>query len=243
MQLIVPLAGADFIRSNGEVKGLIDLHGEPLLKSILDSRPWKPFLKNIVFILLESTKSKIFADQYLSRWYSGCKFVYLSSMTQGAALSVLSGIGLASNFDEPLIVDLADISYKSNLDIISKFSLFQNCGGIALTFHSSKTCYSYLSLNDQDFFSQAAEKRVISNHASAGTYIYRNTSLYLKSLAYSIENSETQVYNNLHYVCPLFNGIAAQGLDVCLEPVTDILDIKIQDIAKDCGNAGNPVSI
>ena len=34
------------------------------------------------------------------------------------------------------------------------------------------------------------------------------------------------MHRDLFFVCPLVNGLVAQGLDVLLEPVTDVADIK-----------------
>lgn len=226
MQVIVPLAGEDFISSSGEIKALIRFQGKFLLKHLLDSRPWNLYLTSIAFVLLDTTATRQFASKYLLNWYPQCKIVYLSSTTQGAALSALTVIGLASNLDAPIIVDLADISYKSGLDITAEFGLSPRCGAIALIFQSDKPCYSYLRTDKYGFFCEAAEKKVISSHASTGTYIFKNISTYLKALAYCIDNSEMYTYKNLHYVCPLLNGIKAQGLSVLLEPVSEVVDIK-----------------
>ena len=70
------------------------------------------------------------------------------------------------------------------------------------------------------------EKSVISNLASAGTYIFKNISTYLHSLAFILDNPEAYSYKDLFYVCPLFNGVSRLNLLVESLPVTLIYDPK-----------------
>jgi hypothetical protein len=83
-----------------------------------------------------------------------------------------------------------------------------------------------LRLDEAGRVIEAAEKKLISTNASAGTYIFRNSAIYLSAVAHAYANEATQAYNNLFYVCPLFNGVLAQGLEVELETVSDVRDIK-----------------
>ncbi len=129
--------------------------------------------------------------------------------------------------DEVICVDLADIMFDTCFD---PGSLKANgVGAAALTFNSDSATYSYLRTDRDGRFLEAAEKRVISNKASAGVYFFRSATIYLKALAYCLENAERFTHNGLFYVCPLLNGVAAQGLDVLLSPVDNVVDIKISD--------------
>ena len=226
MELIVPLAGKDFIQADGTPKALTNLEGEPLLRKILLSRPWHFEVSGITFILLDNVNARDFAEEYLQNWFPGCKVAHLSSETQGAALSTIDGVALCADLKSPVIVDLADISYKSEIDIPSLLSNNPNCGGIALTFRSDNPRYSYLRFDSSGNFCESAEKRVISTTASAGTYVFKSVSTYLKALAYAIDNSPSYLHNGLYYLCPLFNGIAVQGLEILAQSVEDIVDIK-----------------
>jgi len=226
MEVVVPLAGPDFVSPEGAVKALIPISGEFLLQHVLASRPWASDVNGYTFILKDGDAARSFTEQYLRRWFPGSTVVFLSSFTRGAACSALAGVACQRDPHTPLIVDLADILYSSNLNVVDRLRGSSRCGALALTFHSTSPVYSFLRLDRTGRVVEAAEKKVISTNASAGTYIFRNSAIYLSAVAHAWENEFTQTYNNLFYVCPLFNGVLAQGLEVELEAVTDVFDIK-----------------
>lgn len=226
MQVIVPLAGPDFVRPDGTIKALSPFAGQFLLQYVLTSRPWAPEVCGYTFILKDEPLTRNFADHYLNLWFPESTFVFLSSFTRGAACSAMAGVACQRDPHLPLIIDLADIHYSSSLNVRDRLYQSSLCGGLALTFTSANPVYSYLRFDEIGRVVEAAEKKVISNTASAGTYIFRNSAIYLSALAHAFENEATQSCNDLFYVCPLFNGVVAQGLDVEVESVHDVQDIK-----------------
>ncbi|MEO1493912.1 MAG: hypothetical protein AAFV19_17300 [Pseudomonadota bacterium] len=228
MRVIVPLAGPDFIRDDGSLKALHDLNGEPLLRHVLGSRPWVDAVTSYGFVLIDRPETRAFAAGPLADWFPQASVTYLSGYTRGAALSALAALPPGTDFTEPLIVDLADILYDSTLDPAAMLAGDAGLGGIALTFPSDNPAYSYLAVDDTGQFVKAAEKRVISPHASAGTYIFRDAPTYLRALAHGLENAATQTFRDLFFVCPLFNGVRDQGKSVALAPVTGVQDIKME---------------
>ena len=228
MRVVVPLAGPDFILDCGKLKAEVPYDGVPFLRRALSSRRWANSVKDYSFILIDKPETRAFATYALADWYPGSSVTFISRHTRGAALSALAGMATTRCVDEPVIVDLADILYTSTIDPTSIFKIDTNCGGIALTFTSDNPAYSYLRLDNSDYFENAAEKQVISNHASAGTYIFRDMATYLRALAHSLDNQKSQTFNDLFFVCPLFNGVKDQGKRVILEPVADVIDIKVE---------------
>jgi hypothetical protein len=226
MDVVVPLAGPDFVSPDGAIKALTPISGHLLLQHVLASRPWAPDVRGYTFILKDGDLMRTFSEQYLRPWFPDSTVVYLSSFTRGAACSAMAGVACQRDPHVPLIVDLADILYSSNLNVASRLMRSTRCGGLALTFSSTNPSYSYLRLDEAGRVIEAAEKKLISTNASAGTYIFRNSAIYLSAVAHAYANEATQAYNNLFYVCPLFNGVLAQGLEVELETVSDVRDIK-----------------
>ena len=228
MQIIVPLAGPDFVREDGSVKALVEVDGQPLLLKTLRERSWfgRVPSSNYTFILHDRAETRAFANSHLSAWFEGCRIVFISDFTRGAALSALAGVSIQADLDAPVICDLADIAYQSDLDIERVFEGNMQAGAIFLTFASDNPVYSYLRRDDSEQVVEAAEKRVISNEASAGTYIFRKASVYLRAVAHALDNAETQTYRNLFFVCPLANGVIDQNLQVEAFAVTDVVDIK-----------------
>ena len=216
MRIVVPLAGPDFILGCGTLKAELDLDGEPLMRRVLNSRPWANSERDYSFVLIDTPETRAFATNALANWYPRSSVTFISSYTRGAALSALAGLATGHDIDEPIVVDLADILYASTLKPTSLFKKNANCGGVALTFKSDNPTYSYLSVDTFGIFEASVEKKVISNHASAGTYIFRNMATYLRALAHSLENHEHQTFRDLFFVCPLFNGVKDQGKSVLL---------------------------
>lgn len=229
MKIVVPLAGPDFIRPDGSVKALHMLDGEPLLKRVLDSRPWakNACSADYAFVLKDAPETREFVTNHLLNWYPDARVFYISDYTRGAALSALVATAAYTTATDRLIVDLADILYNSTLDPDAMFDADYTLGGIALTFDSQNPIYSYLEVDQNGAFIRAAEKIVISNNASAGTYLFASTPIYLRAVAHALENENTQTHANLFFACPLFNGVADQGKTVALQSVTNIQDIKI----------------
>ena len=229
MLVIVPLAGPDFVLPDGTVKALQPFEGDHLLRKVLTSRPWAGRVQpdRYVFIMADREETRSFAASSLKEWYPSARVVFLSVFTRGAALSALSGMAAFARADEPVVVDLADIHYASDLDLEAHFEQQQDCGGIALTFESHNPIYSYLRCDADGAFIEAAEKRVISKIASAGTYVFSGAPVFLRAVAHAMENEATQTYNGLFFVCPLFNGVKAQGRRVIISPVRDVIDVKV----------------
>jgi hypothetical protein len=227
MKSIIPLAGPDFIISNN-VKALTPFNDGFLLKEILDSRPWRKDLSNedYIFILQNDPSSINFSNSYLNEWFPDSRKVFLSDFTRGAAMSCLAGISLLPDFNEVIILDLADIYYESDIDLLR--AMGNETHGLVLTFKSSEQQYSYFKFDEGDFI-KAAEKQVISDDASAGTYIFKNISLLLSSLSWSISNPNKILFNDLLYVAPVFNGLINMSKKVMKYEVSNVIDLKLQD--------------
>ena len=230
MKVIVPLAGPDFIRADGSLKAHTIICGEPLLPYVLARRPWAKVCSptDYSFVLIDRPETRHFAETSLAEWYPSASVTFMSDYTRGAALSSLAGMASVISFDTPVIVDLADILYTCKDGLLDIFDTNPDCGGIALTFKSDNPAYSYLSTDSSGIFVEAAEKRVISKNASAGTYLFSKLPVFLRALAFGLENPKTHTFRDLFFVCPLYNGVRDQGKTVRLEPVTDVIDIKME---------------
>lgn len=230
LNIVVPLAGPDFVSADGRLKALADIGAaDPFLHATLKQRPWATGTapSAYAFVLHDRDETRAFADNHLQSWFPGCRTVFLSHFTAGAAFSSLAGAALQLTADNrPVVIDLADILYTSDLDPALHFARNAGDGGLALTFQSSNPIYSYLRKNERGVVVEVAEKKVISDEASAGTYAFRSGPVLLRALAHALENAVTQTHRDLFFVCPLFNGVLAQSLAVATRTVTDVRDMK-----------------
>lgn len=229
MEIVVPLAGPDFELGDGSTKAEILSGEQPLLLRTLTSRSWwrrgEASDANMVFVLRDTACSRKFADGPLRDWFPGARKSFLSHSTQGAALSALAGVALCDP-ERPLCVDLADIIYDDDIQPVSLFKADARLGGILPVFKSKWPLYSYAVLAPDGTVTRTAEKEVISDLASAGTYFFRDASVFFSALSYVARRKADNTYNGLFFVCPLFNGVVAAGHDVRVRSVADVVDIK-----------------
>jgi hypothetical protein len=224
--VVVPLAGPDFEAADGTVKAEIALDSLPLLRHALESRAWwGAGVGQLIFVLKDSPRSRRFAAESLAAWYPKADVTYISAYTGGAALSAAAGLALARDLDAPVIIDLADILFEGGGEAPALFA-DAKVGGAALTFPADAAKYSYLRLDADGRMIEAREKVVISSHASAGVYLFRNAGVYFAALAHSLANREALAPKGLVFVCPTLNGVVAQGLEVRAVAVTGVVDIK-----------------
>jgi hypothetical protein len=102
----------------------------------------------------------------------------------------LAGVALAGHAAGPLCVDLVDIEYRTTFDPVRCFAERGDVGAAALVFASTNPLYSYLRTDADGNVVEAAEKRVISPHASAGTYFFDSAATYLEALAHNLRHRE-----------------------------------------------------
>jgi hypothetical protein len=231
VRVIVPLAGPDFERPDGSVKAEMMIDGRSLLRRCLDGRCWwqrgQARSEDLVFVLRDTPRSRRFAGEALAAWYPGAHIVTLSTTACGAALSALAGVALTGDAAGPLCVDLVDIEYRCTFDPVRCFAERSDVAAVALTFASTNPLYSYLRTDADGNVVEAVEKRVISPHASAGTYFFDAAATYLEALAHNLRHRQAVTHKGLFFVCPLYNGVIASGRRVTLEQVHDVRDVKV----------------
>lgn len=226
LEVIVPLAGPDLVSDAGDMKPLRKFMEEPSLKVILESRPWHCEEVFYHFIFFDSNEIRSLYNNYINRWFPNSDAIFLGDYTRGAALTSLVGVSLLKNIDSTFIIDLADLYWKcdhNQIDILSIAKL----GNGAICFDSNNSKYSYLEFDKNNNFIKAKEKVVISKNATAGVYFFSSASIYLNALSWLMARGQEFMHNNLFYVCPVLNGVAALGEEVEVLIVKNIIDLDI----------------
>ncbi len=223
MNAIIPLAGPDFIHPRFGIRPLVEVEGEPLVRRAITGRPWwrdgtlGP--ADLVFVLRDVPEAQT-VQGFLTDWFPGSRNVRLSDLTGGALLSALAGTALLARPAAPVCVDLVDILY----DGPAMAGLFADpaVGGVLPCFQSDEPCYSYAEIAADGSVVRTVEKRVISSHASAGTYLFRDAALFLRAAAYSLEHADALAHKGALFLCPAMNGVIAEGLRVLPVPVDNV---------------------
>lgn len=224
MICVVPMAGPDLIHPEHGFRPLFPVEGRPLIEVALEGRPWRRAGvvkdEDYVFILRDVPEVARLAAFLGERW-PGSRVVMVSALTGGALLSALAGVALADPA-RPLMIDLADILFACDHDFSAPWPV--GLGAVVPCFTSDESCYSYLR-EENGRIVEAAEKRVISDKASAGVYVFRDPAVFLAAAAHSLAHRESLTYKGILFVCPAMNGVLAQGLEVAAHPATDVQPI------------------
>lgn len=230
MYSIIPLAGGDFYNESYGVKPLVEIDGEPLIQRAIKSRSWykngETDFEHTIFVLRETEHTEGFRD-YIKENFPKSKIVTISQLSGGALMSALAGASMITDYNAAVVVDLVDIIYDSSS--FSPTDIFMNdpsVGGVLPYFNSDNEKYSYIEISG-GYALQVAEKRVISNNASAGTYFFKNISVFLSSVMESVSFDKLYSYKDILFLAPAFNAVVRNGMRVLPVEVKDVNPVSI----------------
>ena len=214
MNCIVPLAGPDFFSPVYGLKPLYQVDGEPLLLRALRSRAWyrsgRLRDESLVFVLRRIPEAEQFLPQ-LTSWFPGSRTVWLSDLSRGALLSALAGSALVARPSAPVLIDLVDVLFDCEEQAFDRCSA-RGPQGVLPWFDSNDPAFSYAEIaTDGVTVLRTIEKQAISRHASAGVYGFADLATWLKAAAYGLANADRLVVADVHFICPVMNGIVDDG--------------------------------
>jgi len=187
---------------------LIEVHGKPMIQVVaeninVDARH--------IYVVQKSHYEKYNLKSLLNLISPGCAIVQVEGVTEGAACTTLLAKEYINN-DEPLLIANSDqyIDWDSN-EFMYSMTADEIDGGI-LTFTATHPKWSFAKLDQDGFVCEVAEKKPISNIATAGIYYWKKGSDYVR-LAEQMITKDVRT-NNEFYVCPVFNEAIEAGLKI-----------------------------
>ena len=202
MNILIPMAGAGsrFVNAGYSFpKPLIDVRNKPMIQVVVESMNIDA---NFIYIVQKEHREKYNLDTLLNLITPNCKIVEIKGITEGAACSTL----LAKehiNTDAPLIITNSDqfIEWNST-EFIYQMNEKDFDGGI-VSFPATHPKWSFVKTDENNIVLEVAEKKPISNKATAGIYYWKHGADYVKYTEQMIEK-DIRV-NNEFYVCPVYN--------------------------------------
>jgi HAD superfamily hydrolase (TIGR01509 family) len=211
MNVLIPMAGAGSrFQQAGYTfpKPLIEVHGKPMIQVVaeninVDARH--------IYVVQKSHYEKYNLKSLLNLISPDCEIVQVDGVTEGAACTTLLAKEYINN-DEPLLIANSDqyIDWDSN-EFMYSMTADEIDGGI-LTFTATHPKWSFAKLDEDGFVCEVAEKKPISNIATAGIYYWKKGSDYVR-LAEQMITKDVRT-NNEFYVCPVFNEAIEAGLKI-----------------------------
>ena len=208
MNVLIPMAGAGsrFEKAGFTFpKPLIEVEGKPMIQVVTENLNIEA---THVYIVQKTHYEKYNLKHLLNLITPGCKIVQVDGITEGAACTTLLAKELIDN-DEPLVMANSDqfVEWDSN-EFMYSMEADEIDGGI-LTFTATHPKWSFAKLDDNGYVSEVAEKKPISNIATAGVYYWSKGSDYVKYAEQMIEKDIRT--NNEFYTCPVFNEAIQDG--------------------------------
>ncbi|OGI18108.1 MAG: hypothetical protein A2287_07410 [Candidatus Melainabacteria bacterium RIFOXYA12_FULL_32_12] len=204
MNILVLLAGnsTDFFNKGYLYpKYLTEIQGKPLVEYVINSYE-KLKEANFIFTVLKEDSDRFHLNNVINLLIPNAKIVNVENVTKGAACTALLAVEHINN-DEPLLIVNGDQILEVDFtQVINSFTQQDLAGGI-ITFDSVHPRWSYVRLGDDNLVIEAAEKRPISRHATAGVYYFKRGKDFVESAMDMIEKDAS--VNDLYYVCPSYN--------------------------------------
>lgn len=171
----------------------------------------------IIFVVRRSHINDFSIDSFLkSKFGEDIKICVAEENTEGAVCSSLLAREYIDN-DTPLIVHCSDVFFEP----VFNCSNFDNSlDGCILTFKSNSLNYSYSKISSENLVLEVAEKKPISDQASAGVYWFKKGSDFVLCAENMVSNKSKT--NNEYYIAPLFNEMIKLGKKIGVLPVEKI---------------------
>jgi dTDP-glucose pyrophosphorylase len=202
--LILAAGRSDFdTKENGYPLCLTTTDGEVLLERIV------AHTNNIqgsryYYSLLEDDIAKYHLDRVAELITENCSIVSVPQNSRGSACTALLAASKMSAEDELLIIsanELVDIDFNH---VVQTFNQ-RNLDGGTLVFKSIHPRYSYVKIGADGYVTEAAQRRPISNNATAGIFWFKTTSEFVRSAKQTIVKDSS--VDGKFYVAPVFNEL------------------------------------
>ena len=187
-------------------KNLVEIAGEPLLQHVLrglaplSARPDS----RLVCVLRREENLRHHTGASIQLLEPRARLVEINGDTAGAACTALLAIEEVVP-DEPLIVANGDQIIDADLAAaVSDFERRGLDGGI-IVFKDIHPRWSFVKCSPDGQVIEAAEKRPISNLATAGLYYFRRGADFIEAVQQMILKGAS--VNDLFYICPAYNEL------------------------------------
>jgi HAD superfamily hydrolase (TIGR01509 family) len=211
MNVLIPMAGAGsrFAKAGYTFpKPLIEVSGKPMIQVVIEN------------LGIEATYTYVVQREHFDEYNLGsmlnmitpdCNIVFTEGVTEGAACTTLLAKEHIDNDDQLLIANSDQWVDWDSSDFMYSVQGEHVDGGI-LHFKASHPKWSYIKVDENNYVTELAEKKVISDLATVGIYHWKRGSDYVKYAEQMIDK-DIRV-NGEFYVAPVYNEAIEDGLKI-----------------------------
>ena len=211
MKILALMAGgSDAFREAGYLypKNLVEIQGLPLVQQFIRSLDglMQPDGK-LICMVREDENRQYHTGEVITLLAPNAVTLNVSEQTAGAACTALLAVEHI-NDDEPLLVLNGDQILTANVAAIIGDFQARNLDGGIVVFEAVHPRWSYVKTNADGLVTETAEKRPISNLATAGMYFFAKGSDFVRG-AMDMIRKDANVGGHF-YVCPVYNELILQ---------------------------------
>jgi HAD superfamily hydrolase (TIGR01509 family) len=219
LRIVIPMAGEgkSFERAGFTFpKPLIDIQGKPMIQRVVENINADA---KFIFVVLKEHFERYSLSHLLNLIAPGCDIVVLDKPTEGALVTVLTARKYIEN-EHPLAVVNADqvIDWNSNEFFYAMDA--DECDGGIVTFTSTHPKWSFVKLREDGFVGEVAEKKPISDMATAGVYYFRRGEELVRRADRMIEK-DIRTRGEFFFV-PVFNEFVSDNKKIRAFPVQKV---------------------
>ena len=210
--LIMPMGGAGsrFYGHGYELpKPLIEIRNKPFFFWSVMSVIKYIDIQDITFVVLKKHIEENGIDCVIRKYFKDAKIIVIPNVLPGPVFTALKGIkDIHDNL--PLIFNDCDHMFKCK-DLNSLFEQKTlDIDGALLTFESNQPQFSFVRYGENGEISGTVEKKVVSNRAICGAYIFKNADLF-KSIA---EEYTTSCPYSECFMSGMYNMMCKKGMKI-----------------------------
>lgn len=210
---------------NGYPITLSEFNGRPLIQHLIEVCLGIDECINLIIAFKHSDIQKFYLDSIVKILAPNAKIIAIEKNTKGAACTALLATPYIDNDEELLILNANDYLQLNLKEPILNFRERGLDAG-TLTFDSIHPRYSYVRLKD-GFVIEAAEKRPISRHATAGFYWFKQGSEFVTAAKNMIYKDSS--LNGIFFICPTFNELILSQKNIGIFEIDNHLYHPIKD--------------
>jgi len=210
LNLLIPLAGSGkHFKDQGFIfpKPLIEVRGKPMVQIVCENLAGLDATTTIFVVRKEDVDGFALAD-VLRLLVPGCEIIISERPTAGAACSALMAIKYINN-DDPLVIANGDQYLDIKVADFLADARRRKLDGSMITFRSIHPKWSFAKLDNEGYVMETAEKRPISDLATAGIYYFAAGRLFVEA-AQAMIRKEARVMDQF-FICPSYNELILQG--------------------------------
>ncbi len=188
-------------------KNLFEIMGKPLIEHVLQSlKPLKAYNPHLVCAVKKEENERFYTSSVIQLIQPDA-LAYEVTETAGAACTALLGVEYINN-DDPLVIVNGDQVLQADLKAAIDSFRKQDLDGGIIVFEGVHPRWSFVKCGADGLVVEAAEKRPISQLATAGFYYFKQGKDFVAS-AMSMISKDAHV-SELFYICPSYNEMILQ---------------------------------